>query len=115
MKSQRMPGAEVISARIKIIGREAGLKIERCDWDIGEDFGHTYAHRLDVFAESGTVRLYFTDLELMTSNNEARRKKTETALQNAIAKLASASRAPTYNFDSSELRTEAENAAHRTK
>jgi hypothetical protein len=115
MKNQRMPGAEAISARIKTIGREAGLDVERCEWDIGEDFGHTYAHRLDVFAQSGTVRLYFTDLELMTSNNEARRRKTETTLQNAISQLASASRAPTYNFDSSGLRTETENAAHRTK
>lgn len=98
MKNQRISGAEAISARIKAIGLEAGLDILRCEWDIGEDLGHTYAHRLDVFAESGTVRLYFTDLELMTSNNEARRTKTESTLQNAIAQLVSTSRSPTYTF-----------------
>jgi hypothetical protein len=98
MIDQRMPGAEAISARVKTLGLEAGLDIAQCDWDIGADFAHTYAHRLDVVSESGTVRLYFTDLELMTSNNEARRTKTESALQNAIAQLACKSRSPTYSF-----------------
>ena len=98
MKNLRAPGAEAISSRVKEIGRAAGLTIAQCDWDIGDDFGHTHAHRLDVVTESATVRLYFTDLELMTSNNEARRIKTEAALQGAIAQLTSASRAPTYNF-----------------
>lgn len=98
MKSQRMPGAEAISARVKTLADEVGVDIARCDWDIGEDFSHTYAHRLDVIAGTGTVRLYFTDLELMNASNQARRTKTETALQHAVAQLASASRAPTYNF-----------------
>jgi hypothetical protein len=98
MKSQRIPGAEAISEKVIAIGHEAGIGTVRCDWEIGEDFAHTYAHRLDVSADSGTVRLYFTDLELMTTNNAARRKKTETALQKAIEQLASKSRAPTYKL-----------------
>lgn len=98
MKNNRIPGAEAISARVKTIGLAAGVEIARCEWDIGDDFNHTYAHRLDMFTESGTVRLYFTDLELMNSSNAARRTKTENALQHAIAQLASKSRAPTYGF-----------------
>jgi hypothetical protein len=96
MKIDRLAGAEAISAKAIAIGNEDGVVISRCVWDIGEDFGHEHAHRLDLFTETKTVRLYFPDVELTTTGNIARAKRTEDRLRNAIAQLVPRSPSPTY-------------------
>jgi hypothetical protein len=94
----RLAGAEAISARALAIGMESGVVISKCVWDIGEDFGLQHAHRLDLFTDMKTVRLYFPDLELTTSGNEARTKRTEDRLRSAIAQLSSGPPSPTYAY-----------------
>ncbi|MGH8809779.1 MAG: hypothetical protein ACREX0_18045 [Noviherbaspirillum sp.] len=94
----RLAGAEAISAKARAIGMENGVLISDCVWDIGEDFTHQHAHRLDLFTATNTVRLYFPDLELTTSGNDARKKRTEDRLSSAIAQLAPRSPAPTYAY-----------------
>jgi hypothetical protein len=92
----RMAGAEAISAKAIAIGMEHGVVISECVWDIGQDFGHEHAHRLDLSTATKTVRLYFPDLELTTSDNESRTKRTEDRLRRAIAQLLTRSPVPTY-------------------
>lgn len=78
------------------IGMENGVTISECVWDIGQDFGHEHAHRLDLSTATKTVRLYFPDLELTTSGNNARKKRTEDRLRKAVAQLLPLSPSPTY-------------------
>jgi hypothetical protein len=92
----RLAGAEAISAKAKAIGMENGVVIHQADWDIGKDVTHQYAHRLDLFSATNSVRLYFPDLELTTSGNEAREKRTRDRLQSAIARLLPRQPSPTY-------------------
>ena len=93
----RQAGAEAISARAIAIGSEIGAIIVKCDWDLGSDSRLQHAHRLDLFTDAKSVRLYFPDVELTTTGNAARTKRTEERLRSAIAQLLSLSRAPTYS------------------
>ena len=92
----RLAGAEAISARAREIGMENELVISECVWDIGEACGLQHAHRLDLSTTEKSVRLYFPDLELTTAGNDARKKRTEDRLHNAIAQLVPRSPKPTY-------------------
>jgi hypothetical protein len=92
----RLAGAEAISAKAIAIGKENGVVIFQADWDIGKDLTHQYAHRLDLFTATNTVRLYFPDVELTTSGNAAREKRTKDRLQDAIARLLPRQPSPTY-------------------
>jgi hypothetical protein len=94
----RLAGAEAISAKAKAIGIEHGVSIIECVWDIGDDFGHEHAHRLELITATKTVRVYFPDLELTTSGNESRQKKTEDRLHRAVAQLVSHTPLPTYAY-----------------
>jgi hypothetical protein len=98
VKIDRLAGAETISIRAKEIGLEAGVVIIECLWDIGDDVDNAYAHRLDLSAATKTVRLYFPDLELTTSNNDGRKKRTESRLRNAIAQLTCVPPSATYTY-----------------
>jgi hypothetical protein len=88
--------AEAISAKAIAIGMEGGVAIDRAVWDIGGDIAHQYAHRLDLFTETDTVRVYFSDLELTTTGNSAREKRMTDRLQGAIARLLPRQHSPTY-------------------
>lgn len=94
--SERTAGAEMISSWAVAIAKEKGVAITQCVWDMGDDVSHEYAHRLDLFADTGTVRVYFRDLELTSSKNDARRKRTEDKLKSAIDKLVKRTPSPTY-------------------
>jgi hypothetical protein len=96
IKIDRMAGAEAISARARAVGTEHGVVICDCVWDIGQSFELQHAHRLDLSTPTKTVRLYFPDLELVTSGNDARTRRTEERLRRAIAQLLPRSPSPTY-------------------
>lgn len=96
MKIDRLAGAEAISARAREIGAENGVVISECVWDIGQSIELQHAHRLDISTATKTVRLYFPDLELSTSGNGVRKKRTEDRLRDAIAQLMPRSPSPTY-------------------
>lgn len=98
MKIDRLAGAASISQRAIAIGAENGIAVTECVWDMGEDLGHEYAHRLDLFTEKKTVRLYFPDLDLTTADNDARKERTEDRLRRAIAQLSTVQPSPTYPF-----------------
>jgi hypothetical protein len=98
MMNDRLAGAEAISAKAIAIGMEHDVVIAECVWDIGEDLGHAHAHRLDLITATKTVRLYFPDLELTTSANASRAKRTEDRLQSAIAQMLSRPPLPTYTY-----------------
>jgi hypothetical protein len=94
----RQAGADALSAKAIAIGQEKGLSIVKCEWDLGQDFGLQHAHRLDLFTETKTVRVYFPDLELSTTGIESRLKRSEERLRSAVAQLLSVPPAPTYSF-----------------
>ena len=98
MGIDRLAGAEAISAKAIAIGLEHDVLISECVWDIGEDLGHEHAHRLDLITATKTVQLYFPDLELTTSGNESRTKRTEDRLQRAVAQLLTRPPSPTYTY-----------------
>jgi hypothetical protein len=96
--ADRAAGAETIAARAVALAKEKGVDITQCVWDMGEDLTHEYAHRLDLFTETNTARIYFSDLELTALQNDARRMRTEDRLNNAIDKLVTRTPSPTYAF-----------------
>ena len=95
----RLAGADVISSIAREIAREKGITLAKCEWDIGEDFAHEHAHRMDMFTDEKSVRLYFPDLALTAPDQPARRKRIEDKLSSAIAQLASRSPVATYSFN----------------
>jgi len=97
-KIDRQVGAEAISARAIAIGRENGVVISKCVWDLGKDFKLQHAHQLDLSTEAKTVRLYFPDVELTTVDNEARTKRVEQRLHSAVAQLLSRPASATYTY-----------------
>lgn len=83
----RAAGAAVISATATVIGSEHGVVVSQGIWDMGEDVGHEYAHRLDLSTATNTVRLYFSDLDLTASGNNSRKARVEDRLRRAISQL----------------------------
>jgi len=95
---ERTAGAAAIAAKAVAIALAQEVEIVDCVWDIGADLGHEHAHRLDLVTADKSVRVYFTELELTTSGNAARTKRTEERLQRAIAQLFARPPAPTYAY-----------------
>lgn len=87
MKIDRMAGAEIISTSAKQIGIESDVALSECIWQIGEDFSHEYAHRLDIGTDSKSVRLYFSELELTAVLIANRKNRIDERLRSAIAQL----------------------------
>jgi len=96
-ETDRQAGAEAISATAIAIGNEIGAVIVNCIWDLGTDSRLMHAHRLDLFTDTKSVRLFFADVELTTTGNVARAKRIEERLRTAMAQLLSLPRAPTYS------------------
>lgn len=94
----RAVGATVISATATIIGSEYGVVVSQRIWDMGEDVGHEYAHRLDLSTATNTVRLYFSDLDLTASGNNSRKARVEDRLRRAIAQLIVRAPSPMYTY-----------------
>lgn len=94
----RQAGADAIAARAVALGSEHGIAVVKCTWDLGQDVALQHAHRLDLCTDTRTVRLYFPDIELTTTGNEARCKRTEERLRSAVAQLQALPPAPTYSF-----------------
>jgi len=96
MSTDRLAGAEVISAKAVAVGYELGVAVSGCIWDMGADLSHPYAHRLDINTTAYSVRLYFCDLDLTASGNGSRKERVEGRLHRAIAQLVTRVPAPTY-------------------
>ncbi|HEV2610949.1 MAG TPA: hypothetical protein VGU61_11835 [Noviherbaspirillum sp.] len=95
----RLSGADAISSIAAAIAQAKGITLARCEWDIGEDLTHEHAHRMDIFTDTKTVRLYFPDLALTAPDQPARRKRIEDKLSSAIAQLALRPPVATYSFN----------------
>lgn len=97
-RMERSDGAAAISARAVALAQAQDVQIVECVWDIGADLTHEHAHRLDLITADKSVRVYFPDLELTTSGNASRTKRSEERLQRAIAQLMQRTPAPTYGY-----------------
>ena len=95
-KIDRMAGAEIISSTAKEIGMQSNLVISDCIWEIGQDIGHEYAHRLDICTATKKVRLYFSELELTALLNLNRKNRIDERLRSAIAQMLPRPPARTY-------------------
>lgn len=98
MTINRAAGAAAISTRATDIGAEHGVVVSERIWDMGTDFGHEYAHRLDLSTVKNTVRLYFSDLDLRAFGNKSRKERVEDRLQRAIAQLVVRTPSPMYRY-----------------
>ncbi|RJG05970.1 hypothetical protein D3870_08005 [Noviherbaspirillum cavernae] len=98
MKIDRKTGADAISESARAIAMEHGILLSECVWDLGQDFRLEHAHRLDLVTATKSVRLYFPDLELTTSGNEHREKRTRDRLHRAISQLISRPPTATYTY-----------------
>jgi hypothetical protein len=87
MKIDRMAGANMITASAKEIGVDSDVVLSECVWQIGEDFSHEYAHRLDLGTATKSVRLYFSDIDLTALLIANRKNRIEERLRSAIAQL----------------------------
>lgn len=94
----RQAGADAIAARAVALGAESEVIITKCVWDFGQDYRLAHAHRLDLFTDTGSVRLYFPDAELTGADNVARARRTEERLRSAVAQLVARPPAQTYSF-----------------
>lgn len=91
-----MAGADMISTSAREIGAKSDVILSECVWQIGEDFTHEYAHRLDLCTATKSVRLYFSDLELTAFLIANRKSRIEERLRSAIAQLVPRIPSPTY-------------------
>jgi hypothetical protein len=94
----RVVGADAISEIAIAIGTEHGVVVSERVWDIGEDFAHEYAHRLDLSTATKSVRLYFSDSDLTTSGNNSRKERVKDRLYRAIAQLVVRTPSPMYAY-----------------
>lgn len=95
---ERSNGAAAISAQAVALASTLDVDLVECVWDIGADLTHEHAHRLDLITVAKSVRVYFRDLELTTTGNPSRAKRTEERLQRAIVQLQQRTPAPTYGY-----------------
>jgi hypothetical protein len=98
MKVARQEGAEAIAAKAVAIGMKLQVVVSECIWDIGADFGHEYAHRLDLGTLTNKVRIYFSDLDLRTAEHDPRKDRVEDRLHRAIAQLIARVPSQTYTY-----------------
>lgn len=96
---ERSAGAAAISAKALVIAQALEVEIADCVWDIGADLTHEHAHRLELVTAAKSVRVYFRELELTTSDNASRSKRIDERLQRAIAQLQQRAPAPTYGYN----------------
>ena len=94
----RQAGAEAISEMAIAIGVRKGTTIAKSSWDFGEDYAHEYAHRLELFTEEKSVRIYFSDVELTKWGSMVRQNRTASRLTSAIDQLTVRLHSPTYAF-----------------
>ena len=95
-KIDRLKGAEIISSSAKEIGMQNALVLSDCIWEIGDDIGHEYAHRLDLCTAAKSVRLYFSELDLTSLLNLSRKNRINDRLRSAIAQLLPRTPSSTY-------------------
>jgi hypothetical protein len=95
-KIDRLKGADIISSSAREIGMQNDLVLSECIWEIGDDIGHEYAHRLDLCTAVKSVRLYFSELELTSLLNISRKNRINERLRSAIAQLLPRTPANTY-------------------
>lgn len=95
----RKTAADSISQMADVIGTKQGIVISECSWDIGDDYMHAYAHRLELSTQGKSVRIYFNDAELIKSADPVRKKRIEIRLIAAIGQLFNHSPSPTYAFN----------------
>jgi hypothetical protein len=95
---KRQAGTQCVETRAVAIAKTHDIAISSCVWDIGEDLASTYAHRLDLFAGTEVVRLYFSDLELIGQDNPGRMERLAFRLDRAIAQLMAKPHSPTYSL-----------------
>lgn len=62
---QRIDAATAIESRMKELAEQTGFTINCGEWNLGQGMNHRGPHRLDVRVSDRTVRLYFTDDELI--------------------------------------------------
>lgn len=78
---------------------QSDLVIAECIWEMGQDIGHEYAHRLDLCTATQKVRLYFSELELTALLNMSRKSRIDERLRSAIAQMLP--RPPARNYATS--------------
>lgn len=98
MRIDRVAGSDAISTKAMAIGMQHDVVIAECVWDIGTDFGHEYAHRLDLIVGTKKARLYFSDLDLTSPGTGSRARRIEERLQRGIDQLVSRTPSPTYTY-----------------
>jgi hypothetical protein len=95
-KIDRLKGADIISSSAREIGLQSDVVLSECVWEIGEDIGHEFAHRLDLCTAAKSVRLYFSELDLTTLLTPSRKNRINERLRSAIAQLLPRIPARTY-------------------
>ena len=94
----RQAGADAISELAIAIAAKKGTTISKPSWDFGDDCAHEYAHRLELFTEEKSVRIYFSDVELTKWESMVRQNRTASKLTSAIDQLTVRLHSPTYAF-----------------
>ena len=83
----RMACAALIEQRIKILAHETGIPPCACNWNLNQGWENAGPHRLDIDIKDGTVKVYFTDAELMAYDEFVDREKTDVRLRYLLNEL----------------------------
>lgn len=86
-EEQRSEGAEQILKRAKQLAADAGIKIEKAEWDGGKPIAEKDNHSLSVTANGRTVSGQFPDEWLADYPGRAGNEKANAVLSEIIRKL----------------------------
>lgn len=83
----RVACAAMIEQRIKALAYEKGMPSCTCAWNLGQGWENSGPHRLDVGIRDGTVKIYFTDVELVAFGDLDVQEQTERRLRSLMNEL----------------------------
>lgn len=61
----RQQSANLIESKVRQLAEEACMSASSCSWNLDQGWKNGGPHRLDVCVKCVSVKIYFTDVELM--------------------------------------------------
>ena len=83
----KIMAAMAIEAKVKELAVQTGFAIHSGGWNLGQGMQHAGPHRLDVLVGDQSIRIYFTDHELLAFLRDKEKEATEVRLHRLVSRL----------------------------
>jgi hypothetical protein len=82
---QRLSAAAAIQSKVKSLAMQMGMEVLDCMWNMRQGMNHVGPHRLDIRSAHQDTKIYFSDLELISYEQDS--VDTDDRLRILIVKL----------------------------